>query len=67
MRKNCQCYTNVNDWNAFECLPQQLDLKNLQINEQRRKAHRLEVRQVEQYWETRIELVFALSNGCSCG
>ena len=63
MREKLQRNTNLNDWYAFELLPQHLEHEALQTYEQWMEAHWMELRQVERYWETRVELVSALKEG----
>jgi hypothetical protein len=65
MREKRQRNTNFNDWYAFELLPQHLEHEALQTYEQWTEAHWMELRQVERYWETRVELVSALKEGAT--
>ena len=65
MREKRQRNTNFNDWYAFELLPQHLEHEALQTYEQWTEAHWMELRQVERYWETRVELVSALKEGAA--
>jgi hypothetical protein len=59
MREKRQRNTNFNYWYAFELLPQYLEHEALHTYEQWTEAHWMELRQVERYWETRVELVSA--------
>ena len=65
MREKRQRNTNFNDWYAFELLPLQLDHEAFQTYEEWTEAHWMEPRQMEWYWETWIELVFALKEGAT--
>jgi hypothetical protein len=65
MREKRQRNTNFNNWYAFELLPQHLEHEALQTYEQWTEAHWMELRQVERYWETRVELVSTLKESAS--
>ena len=65
MREKCQRNTNFNDWYAFELLPQHLEHEALQIYEQWTDAYLMELREVERYGETRVELVSTLKEGAA--
>jgi hypothetical protein len=60
MQEKRQRNTNFNNWYAFKLLPQHLEHEALQIYEQWTEAHWMELREVERYWETQVELVSAL-------
>ena len=63
MRKKRQCNTNFNDWYAFKLLPKHLEHEALQTYEQWTDTHSMKLREVERYWEIRVELVPALKEG----
>ena len=65
MREKHQCNTSFSFRNAFEPLSLYLEHKSLHTYEQWRDAHWMELRQVERYWEIRVELVYVLKGGAT--
>lgn len=63
IKEKRQRSSSFNDWYAFELLPQHLEHEALQTYERWTETHWLELREVEQYWEARIELISALKDG----
>ena len=63
MKEKRQRSPSFNDWYAFELLPQHLEFEALQTYERWTDEHELQLREVERYWEARVELISALKEG----